>query len=170
MMSTPVTESLVRDSIGWTPSFYRAESLLTCDAESAWKPMLNYRAWNPGFVGARTTRICGEPDSAGEIVLIGLVDANGAALAEFYASTLQVVRPQRVAWYAYPKEGNAFRNFVQFALLPTAFGTVFSIDWYALDMVPDELLPEHRTAAAGAIEHLAIAFSTYCAALEHGKG
>lgn len=170
MMSTQTAAFFGRDGVGWTPSFYRAECLLTCDTETAWKPMLNYYAWNPGFVGARMTRICGTPDSAGEIVLIGLVDANGAALAEFYASTLLVVPGRRVVWYAYPKEGNAFRNFIQFALLPRADATVFSIDWYAVDMVADGLLPEHRAATARAIEQLTNAFRTYCAALgEHRK-
>lgn len=145
----------------WAASSYYASSLVHCPLEDAWRSMVNYPAWNPGFVGSRVTRVQGDPNVEDEIVLIELVDGRGDPLPPFYAQTLNVVPWRRMVWYAHDARGNAFRNFISFELVPEPHGIVFSIHWYALDRLTGPSLTEHRKATELGLQQLADAFKTF---------
>src|SRR5262245_58205337 len=106
------------------PTVYYAESLVNCTLRKAWKIMLDYQSWNPTFAEAEVIPVRGEPSTEGELVLIrkSLTDVKGEPLPQFYAETVKVVPDRRIVWYVYPKEGDAFRNFVDFGLTEVAAG------------------------------------------------
>src|SRR5688572_1704858 len=124
----------------WAPSVYHAESIAHCGLEDAWKLMLNYRAWNPNFAGAKVTLISGQPQSAGELNLIQLFDSTGVPVPEFFAATVKVTPPRDIVWYVYPKEGNAFCNFVHFWLEEVQRGVRFTVYYYAQYVLTGEAL------------------------------
>lgn len=160
-----------QDELGWTPSAYTTNVTLSCRLQHAWPLMLKYDKWNPGFVGATTQRLFGEPDSEGEIVLIKLRAANGTLMPGFYARTLKVVLHRQIAWYSYSTEGNLFQNFVDFELEDLApEGTKFRIHWYALDRIPADSVAEHRRSTEKGVQDLAIAFRNYCIAHPEATG
>lgn len=158
-----------QDSSGWFPSIYYAETTVNCRLETAWELLLNYPAWNPGFVGAAIIRVCGEPHSEGEVVEIIFVDDSGVPLAPRYARTIKVEPCRCIAWYCYPKLDDSFRIFLEFRVMVVTSGVRFSIQWYALDRLPTEALAEHRTATDATVQNLAVAFKAYCEAQAEAK-
>jgi hypothetical protein len=154
-----------RDNPGWVPSVYYAQSVVRCPLTKAWETLLDYEAWNPTFVGAHVVPVRGEPRTEGELVLIrkSLTDVKGEPL-EFYAETVKVSPQRHIVWYVYPKEGQAFRNFVEFGLAEAFSGVQFDIRYYAQNRLPAQLLIQERNATAAILRDSALAFKRYCEA------
>lgn len=151
---------------GCSVSVYYAASLVNRSLQDAWRTMLDYQAWNPSFVGATVMAVRGSPGSEGEVVLIKkeLLDATGAPLPEFYAETVKVVPCSHIVWYVYPREGNSFRNFVDFALVDTPNGVMFSIYYYAQNQLAADVISAERIATQASLDDTAVAFKRYCEA------
>jgi hypothetical protein len=156
---------------GWTPSVYYAESVVNCGIEKAWKVMLDYQAWNPSFVGAEVTSVSGQARAEGEIVMIKkqLIGANGEPLPVFYAETVKVVPHRHIVWYVYKKQGDSFRNFVDFGLSEAPSGVRFNVYYYAQNQISAELLIENRRQSEVSLQNLATAFKRYCEAHAGGN-
>jgi hypothetical protein len=148
----------------WVASVYYAESVVNCSLEKAWTVLINYRAWNPTFADAEVALVHGQRSTEGEVVLIkkSLKDAAGEPSPEFYAETVKVVNQRRIVWYVYPRKGQAFRNFVDFGLTAASSGVKFNIQYYAQEQLPQELLIKNRKEYQAGLDHLAIAFKSYC--------
>ena len=148
----------------WTPSVYQAESTVNRKLSEVWPLLLNYEAWNPSFSDAQVSQIVGDPRSEGGIVLIrkNFKDGTGEPIPEFYAETAKLVQNQQIVWYVYPKEGQVFRNFVDFRLREVSQGVNFSIHYYAQDRLPRERLIKQRAEYQQFLNDLAIAFKRYC--------
>jgi hypothetical protein len=152
------------DPMSWAPSVYYANSLVNCPLPKVWELLLDYEAWNPSFADALVTRVAGEPRTEGEIVLIkkSVLDAIGQPIPEFYAETVKLIVPRRIVWYVYPREGDSFRNFVDFGLTEVATGVRFNIDYYAQNPLVGELLSKERVHSETGLHDLALAFKRYC--------
>jgi hypothetical protein len=130
--------------------------------DKAWKIMLDYKAWNPDFANSRVTLVSGQAGGEDEVVLIQPLDANGVPIMEFYAATVKVVPRRHIVWYVYPKEGTAFRNFVDFGLSETSSGVTFNIAYYAQSPLSGEALLAERQNSEASLGNLATAFKQYC--------
>lgn len=152
------------DTLAWAPSVYYVESFVSCSLRKAWELMLDYRAWNPSFADAEVTRVSGEPNTVGEIVLIkkSLLDVTGEPLPEFYAETVKLVPFNHIVWYVYPKAGDSFRNFVDFGLAESPGGVKFYIDYYAQNPLSGELLAKERQQSESGLRDLTLAFKNHC--------
>jgi hypothetical protein len=164
MSNESMKESLQRGMSGLTPSVYYAESLVNCTLQDAWLKMLDYKAWNPDFANAKTSLARGEIQTEGELTLITLFDAKRDPVAEFYAETAKLLAPHHIVWYVYPKEGDAFRNFVDFALDETPSGVKFSIHYYAQNPLSGDALAQLRSDMKASLRNLTIAFKEHCEA------
>ena len=151
-----------RATPAWLPSVYYAETLVNCALDVAWKLMLDYQAWNPDFATAQIERLRGEASAEGELNLIKMVGDNGEVLAEFYSETVKVVSRRHIVWYVYPKEGSAFRNFVDFWLENAESRVRFSIYYYAQNPVTLDTLAQQRQEMEAGLQNLAAAFKAYC--------
>lgn len=149
---------------GWIASVFHAEVVVAVSLDEAWEILLRYEVWNPEFVGATITSIAGERRCEGEIVLFKtkLPENAPEPFLEFFAETVKVIPRRRISWYVYPREGNAFRNFVDFALSPTADGVSFTICYYEQITRLDTPLPEHRRESELVYRQLAHTFKDYC--------
>lgn len=148
----------------WTPSVYYAEILVNCTKEKAWKAMLDYQAWNPTFIGAQVTPVCGKPGTEGEVVRIGkqLSDVNGDPLPEFFAETVKVVPERHIVWYVHPKEGDAFCNFVDFGLVEAGGEVKFQVLYYEQNRLSGSVLLRQREQFEATLLAVAAAFKSYC--------
>jgi hypothetical protein len=160
-----IRNAIRQDKMGWSPSVYYAEGTVSCSLQNAWRLLLDYEAWNPSFIGAQVSLVAGKKGSEGEIVLIkkSIVDANGEPWPQFYAETVKLVREQHIVWYLYPKEGDAFRNFVDFGLSEVGSGVRFNIYYYSQTQVAGEALAQQRTEMKAALGDLVTAFQNHCA-------
>lgn len=143
------------------PSVFYAESLVHCTLQSAWRMMLDYKAWNPDFACAETALVRGEPRSEGELTLITLFGENRAPLSQFYAETVKVAS-HHIVWYVFPAEGDSFRNFVDFGLEETPSGVTFRIYYYAQNRASVEALAQVRREMETSLRNLTVAFKHYC--------
>jgi hypothetical protein len=159
-------ESDRQTHLGWAASVYYAESFVNSTLEKAWKLLLEYELWNPTFVDATVTLISGKHRSEGEVVLIHKPSLHmyGEPIPYFYAETLKVVPYRHMAGYLYPKEGDTFRNFVDFGLSEVSAGVRFDIFYYEQNRLSGELLTKHRKEYEVALKDLAAAFKHYCEA------
>lgn len=162
MNAGPIDRSLKQGE--WSPSVFYVECLIECSIEHAWPRLLDYEAWNPSFVGAQVEPVYGAPQSEGEVVLIKktVPRADGKLSPEFYAETVKVVPSRRVVWYVHPKEGNAFRNFVDFSLTEVSNGVKFNVCYYAQHPLSGESLRIERIGGEAALHTYAQAFKKYC--------
>jgi hypothetical protein len=144
------------------PSVFYAESAVRCRLQDAWRMMLDYKAWNPDFVHSETNSVRGEPGCEGELTLITQLDGNRTPVAQFYAETVKLVPPYHIVWYVFPKEGDAFRNFVDFWLEETSSGVKFRIYYYAQNSVGVQALAQLRTDIETSLRNLVMAFKSYC--------
>lgn len=148
----------------WSPSVFFVECVITCPIEHAWKCLLDYKAWNPSFVGAQVIPIRGAPSSEGEVVLIRkkVPRPDGKMSPEFYAETVKIIPYRRIVWYVHPKDGNTFRNFVDFGLTEVANGVKYNVCYYAQHPLSGEALKIERMGNEDALPKYAQAFKEYC--------
>jgi hypothetical protein len=146
----------------WFVSF--ADILIDCSLQPAWMHMLNYQAWNPNLIGAIVTPVRGNPQEEGGIVLIKRVstDAQTPAPAAFYAETIRLVAPRHIVWFAYPEEGDAFRDLIDFALCEVASGVQFTISYYAQTESTGNMLSTQRNDRETNLRQLAVSFKVHC--------
>jgi len=146
------------------PAVYYAEVKVNCPLEKAWKILLDYEAWNPTFIGAQVVPVQGPRRAEGELVLIekSLSNTNGEPLPAFYAQTIKMVPRSHIVWYVYPKEGEAFRNFVDFGLTEARSGVGFNIYYYAQTVTSGDLLIQQRKDSEAMMQTVALAFKKYC--------
>jgi hypothetical protein len=146
------------------PTVYYAETTIDCSLDKAWMSLLRYESWNPTFANAEVVRVAGDHRSEGELVQIRKMrkDVKGDPLPEFFALTVKVVPRAHIVWYVYPKEGSAFRNFVDFGISEAPSGVKFNIRYYAQDALSGELLQKQRTDYEAGMHRLAAAFKQYC--------
>jgi hypothetical protein len=155
----------VGKALGWIPSFYRNEVLVNCSLELAWESLLHYPKWNPTFVGATVTRVRGSFGEEGELVLINkelLKDVHGKRLPKFYAETIKVIPQHKLVWLAYPEEGLAFCDYVDFELTKTESGVRFVYCSYAQNQIPESLLEQQRARAQATYLSVVNGFKSYC--------
>jgi hypothetical protein len=158
-------ESGHEHKIEWVPSVYYAQILVDCPLARAWEILLDYRAWNPDFVGARVIPVSGKHRTQGEVVLISKpVVMDGEPLPEFFAETAKLTPHRRVVWYVYPKSEESFRNFVDFALDELPSGVRFNIDYYEQIRLAREAIKKHREEFEKSLHDCALAFKRYCEA------
>lgn len=150
----------------WTASAYFADGSVNCPLDRAWAFLLNYRAWNPHFAGVDVTAIRGNASSEGELVLIKdrVPYVQGEEPPEFFAETVRVIAPRRVVWCVYSKDGDAFRNMVDFSLSRAREGVTFNVSYYEQLRLRAELVPAHRGESQIVYEKLVSAFKEYCEA------
>jgi hypothetical protein len=147
----------------WTPSVYHAECCVECTRQQAWHAVLDYTSWNPDFANAEIIPISGKPGMEGELVLMKLRSASGDLLAEFHSQTVRIVPETCIVWYVHPKEGTAFRNFVDFSLEEAPAGVRFSIRYYAQNPLSGDPLRQQRQGMQAGLEELTRAFQRHCA-------
>ncbi len=152
------------EGMEWKASIYEAQSLVTCSLPDAWRSLLDYQSWNPSFADSEVVTVKGAPRTEGEVVLIKkkLLDVTGAPLPQFFAETVRLVPSRQVVWYVYPKDGDSFRNFVDFRLSETSEGVRFEIHYYAQDRLAEDLLRKQRREYQRFFDNLAFAFKKYC--------
>jgi hypothetical protein len=141
-------------------SIYYAAIDIDTEIDRAWDLLVDYEAWNPSFAHAIVTTRTGERGAEGEVVHIDERDAAGTRVSEFYAETTRIVPGRRIAWFVYPLDGEEFRNFIDFELVPREGGVTFEIRYYAqVRGVPDtdDQRPGDRVYA-----DLALAFKEHC--------
>jgi hypothetical protein len=163
-----VAEPEVKPCVGYVSSVYYATIAIDADLAQAWRKLLDYQSWNPTFAGANVTPVGGDFQSEGEQVLIRklLSDAKGDRLPDFYAETVKIVPQKHVVWCVYPKEGDGFRNFVDFGLSDVSPGVRFDIYYYEQNHLSGEDLAKHRVESQEGFDKLALAFKQYCEARE----
>jgi hypothetical protein len=147
----------------WLASVYFASADVRCPIATAWKILLDYRAWNPHFHGVDVTPIRGTPGTEGELVVIkdAVSYVEGEPPPEFYAETVKVQPPHRVVWCVFSKAGPAFRNFVDFGLTETNDGVKFNVGYYEQVQLTPDKLSAHRAASDEVYAKLVAAFRTY---------
>jgi hypothetical protein len=157
--------------VDWAPSVYFADISIKCTIAHAWVKLWEFHLWNPTFDGARITSIKGTPRSVGEVILVSKKksDADDDALPEFYCETVKVLPERQIVWYAYAKEGQAFknqldpfRNFIDFGLAKSIDGVRFSINYYAQNRLSEAALSAERDVMTAGLPELAVAFRDYC--------
>jgi len=161
-MTTDSAATVTPSELELLPSVYYAESVVRCPLDEAWHAMLDYQAWNPNFTNAQVTLVDGVPGQEGELNLISIHGGDGAVLAEFYSRTVKLVLLRHVVWYVYPKQGESFRNFVDFWLEQTESGVRFRIFYYAQNWLSCQQLSQERASSEAALNSLAAAFKQYC--------
>jgi len=149
------------------PSVSYVEILVRCTLQDAWTMMLDYKAWNPDFARAETTLVRGEPGSEGELTLISMLGEDRSPVSQFYAETIKVVAPYHIVWYLFPKEGDSFRNFVDFWLEETHPGVKFRIYYYAQNRVSEQR-QQLRMDMEASLRNLTLAFKRYCESQSSG--
>jgi hypothetical protein len=164
MSMTTTREPSQQRVVPWAASVYYVHGALNSTIEKAWTRMLNYEAWNPSFAGAHVTLIRGQRRCEGELILIkkAIIDSAGQPWPEFYAETVKLVPSQHIVWYIYPKEGDAFRNFVDFGLAEDSSGLSFNIHYYAQSRVAGDALLQQRKEMEIALGELVAAFKAHC--------
>ncbi|WP_226019053.1 hypothetical protein [Novosphingobium sp. FKTRR1] len=152
------------DELGLIPSVYHAESLTHCSPAHAWQVMKNFQDWEPSFVGATVKHVSGVRGGEGEVMLIhkDVADEEGKPLDEFVTVTARLEPGRRIVWYAFPKHGLTFRNFVDFSLVPTRSGTKFVINYFAQEVLPPDVLAKARKDAPQEFQQLANVFKSVC--------
>jgi hypothetical protein len=159
------TSLTVGKALGWIPSCYRNEVHVNCSLELAWETLLHYPKWNPTFVGATVKRVRGSFGQEGELVLINkelLKDVHGNRLPQFYAETIKVIPQKKLVWLAYPEEGLAFCDFVDFELTKTDSGVRFVYCSFAQNQLPESLIEQQRARAQATYLSVVNAFKAYC--------
>jgi hypothetical protein len=143
------------------------ETEVNTGLRGVWTALLQYEVWNPTFADATVVPITGGYRSEGEIVLIKKrgVDQAGTSIPEFYAETVKIIPFSRICWYVHPKDGESFRNFVDFGLSEIPSGVRFSINYYEQSLLTGEQLAQHRRESTLSFPELAAAYKAYCESL-----
>jgi hypothetical protein len=164
-MKLNAKSGLISEQSEWKASFYHASADIDRPADTIWEALLDYQKWNPSFQGARVTRVDGGSLALGGRVLIEKTSEylDGELVPQFYAETVALDRLRyHVCWYVYPLEGNLFRNFVDFRLVPQGEKTQFEIFYYEQNQLKGADLEKHRLAYAEDLRNLANDFKLHC--------
>jgi uncharacterized protein YndB with AHSA1/START domain len=100
-------------------------------AQAVWRHMLNYRKWNPAHIGAKVTRLTGDENEEGEIILESKKSGEGYA-APIIIETVKIIPNEKIVWALYqPEDGAASEiGFVDFSLQETGDKTRFTYRSY----------------------------------------
>jgi hypothetical protein len=150
---------------------YYAEIGVAAGLDEAWEALVDYQSWNPSFASAITTTVRGDPRETGGIVHIAERDEQGMTINSFFAETARIRPGRGLAWFVYPPVGEAFRNYLDFELVPDGESVQLQVRYYAQLRTPLE--PEEaavRTAEGDtAYLELARSFRDYVEALNTEK-